>query len=135
MWLNLPLAPMLTNRRGAIDRPVMPIWRERGSQPLSVTLRVAPSSRAEQRAQRFEVVVRVGRDALADTDDGVRLGEQVEVVVAGAGEHADAAARRRACGRRDATRRSRRGGARIGSTPARTVAIWIADEQWIAATS
>src|SRR5258708_1199613 len=34
---------MLTKRRGAIDRPVMPIWRERGSQPRSVTLRVAPS--------------------------------------------------------------------------------------------
>ena len=94
MWLNLPLAPMLTKRRGAIERPVMPIWRERGSQPLSVTLRVAPSSASSSVRSGSSSSYASGGDAFADADDGVRLGEHVEVVVAGAGEHADAVARR-----------------------------------------
>ena len=93
MWLNLPLAPMLTNRRGAIDRPVMPIWRARRSQPLSVTLRVAPSSAPSSARSGSSAVVLVGRDPRADADHGVRLGEHVEVVVAGAGEDAHPAAR------------------------------------------
>ena len=92
MWLNLPLAPMLTNSRGAIDRPVMPTWRARGSQPSSVTLRVAPSSAPRSVAERLERVVLVGRDAAADADHDGGLGERVEIVVARAGEHPDAAA-------------------------------------------
>ena len=35
-------------------RPVMPIWRARGSQPWSVTLRVAPSSAPSAVEQRIE---------------------------------------------------------------------------------
>ena len=50
----------------------MPIWRARGSQPSSVTLRVAPSSAPSSVAQRLERVVLVGRDAAADADDRVR---------------------------------------------------------------
>ena len=44
MWLNLPLAPTTTASSGARFCPVMPTWREWGSQPASVTLRVAASS-------------------------------------------------------------------------------------------
>ncbi len=43
-WLNLPLAPTARYRRGEMECPVIPTWRARGSQPWSVTLRVAASS-------------------------------------------------------------------------------------------
>ena len=72
----------------------MPIWRARGSQPLSVTLRVAPSSAPSSVRSGSSSSYASGGDARADADDGVRLGEHVEVVVAGAGEDADAAAGR-----------------------------------------
>ncbi len=52
----------------------------------------------EHRAQRFELVVGVGRNALADTDDGVGLRQHVEIVVARAGENPDAVARPGATG-------------------------------------
>ena len=57
-----------------------------------MTLRVAPSSAPQRLEQRFEVVVLGGVDAPADADDRVRVGEGVEVVVAGAGEDTDALA-------------------------------------------
>ena len=61
--------------------PVMPIWRARGSQPLSVTLRVAPSSAPSRSSSGSQVVVALGGDALADADDGVGVGHEVGVVV------------------------------------------------------
>ena len=61
--------------------PVMPIWRALGSQPLSVTLRVAPSSAAEQLEQWLQVVVALGRDTGPDPDHRVGVGHQVGVVV------------------------------------------------------
>ena len=42
--VELPAEPDGDVEPGAMDRPVMPTWRERGAHPRSVTLRVAASS-------------------------------------------------------------------------------------------
>ena len=47
-------------------RPVMPTWRARGSQPRSVTLRVAASSAPSASSSGSSCGVLLGRDALAD---------------------------------------------------------------------
>ena len=88
---------------------------------------------AEHAPQRLELVVARGVDALADADDGRRRRARRD--------------RRRACRASTSTRllvvavqrrrvsgRKRRG-ASAASMPARTVAIWTGDVQWIAATS
>ena len=134
MWLNFPLAPIETNSRGAMVRPVMPIWRARGSHPLSVTLRVAPSSASSSSSSGSRRVVVGGVDAAPDADDGAGLGERVEVVVAGAGEHLHPAAWRRA---HPSDHGSSTGCAAAGpgSTPTRTVAICTGELASMAATS
>ena len=69
-WLKPPLAPIDTTSSGAIDLPVMPTCRLRGSQPWSVTFRVAPSRPgADQLPQLFESVVLAGVHARADDDE------------------------------------------------------------------
>ena len=113
----------------------MPTWRARGSQPSSVTLRVAPSSAPSSVAERLERVVLVGRDAAADADHHRGLGERVEIVVAGAGEHPDASASDTSpCAARAGSIATARGAGAV-IIPARTVAIWIGDVAPIAATS
>ena len=116
-------------------RPVMPTWRARGSQPLSVTLRVAASSAPSASRSGSRSGVLVGRHALTDADDDGRLGEHVEVVVAGRG-------RGRATRPRGVTASSRRrrgavrarcelaGASRRARSPSAS-----ASRAWIAATS
>ena len=90
--------------------------------------------RAEQRAQRLERVVFAGLHAAAHADHDRRFRQRVEVVIAGAGEHADPAAGLHVDPLERGERRPR-GEASAVIMPARTVAIWIADVAPIAATS
>ena len=135
VWLNLPLAPMLTNRRGAIDRPVMPIWRDAGEPALVGDL----AGRAELARRAACAAVRARRTRRARTPMPTPMTVCASASTSRSSSRVRASTRTRprgssgvAVGDDAAAVRGARGS---GSTPARTVAIWTGDEQWIAATS
>ena len=101
----------------------MPIWRARGSHPLSVTLRDAPSSAPEHLEQRVEVPVLVGGDPLAHRHHGARRQQGLHLVVAARRHHAHPAPGATGHRRREAPAAPTGRGARRGRTPGRTVAI------------
>ena len=92
VWLNLPLAPMLTYSRGRDRTPRDPDLARTREPPFVGDLSGRAELRAEERSQRLQVVVRIGCDAHADADDRVCFREHVEVVVSRAGENAYAIA-------------------------------------------
>ena len=56
VWLNRPLEPTATSSRGDTACPVTPIWRLRGTQPWSVTLRVAPRAASPSAARSSSII-------------------------------------------------------------------------------
>ena len=81
MWLNFPLRPNATYSRGEMLLPVIPTWRDRGAQPLSVTFRVAANSAPSSAANAESSLVLARLDACTEPDHDVRTGEYLDVIV------------------------------------------------------
>ena len=65
-------------------RPVSPTWRARGCQPCPSPCGWRPSSAPRMSSSGASAGYSAGSTPSADADDGVGLGERVDVVVAGA---------------------------------------------------
>ena len=115
-----------------MERPVMPTWRERGAHPRSVTFLVAPSSAPRRAASGLNCSYSSGTTPVPTP---ITTSARASVSTSSSRRSDRTRTRPRVPVRRVSTRAARCSCTATGSTPGRTVAIWVALVQVMSATS